>query len=242
LKNLYAGKPAAARGVADEALRINGWTLYESTLLWLMVGRVAGAEGNDIEKLEMYRRGLAVSDEVSLRSDARRDLLEDIFELEFQFGQYAAALRTFESLKGLRGTSEVVQRLSAQADAIRTTLDSDAVIVAKATIMNPCDCDGGKPLWDYSPMRRTFSFANISGNVDRFEARCERQRISDKVRPGQTWSLDEAWGFCRVFVFGDDKATFDFLGHLPDNGRINDAAGKTTVARNHVLDKRNRSQ
>ena len=108
--------------------------------------------------------------------------------------------------------------------------------------MNPCNCEQGVPLWDYAPARRTFSFANISGNVDRFEARCERFRLSGSVRPAETWTLDDDWGFCRIFVFGDDRATFDFLGHLPDNGQNSDADGKTTVARNDVLDQRNRGQ
>ncbi|MCJ7590091.1 MAG: energy transducer TonB [Woeseiaceae bacterium] len=241
MKNLHAEKPAAARGVADEALRIGGWSLYESTILWLMVGRIEGAEGDDVEKLEMYRRGLAVSDDLSLRSNARVDLLEEIFELESQFGQFAAAIRTFTALKAVRGSADAVQRLSARADEIMVLIERDPEIVAQATIMNPCDCEEGQPLWDYSPVRRTFSFANIVGNVQRFEARCEQQRISDDVRPDQTWTLGKDSGFCRILVFGDDNATFDFLEHLPDNDD-NSAANTTTVARNHVLDRRSRSQ
>ncbi len=241
MKNLYAGKLPAARKVADEALRQGGWSLYESTILYLMIGRVAGAEGNDVEKLEMYRRGLAVSDEFSLRPDARRDLLESVFELEYQFGQYAAAVRTFELIKEVRDSDELVKKLSAKFDEVTAFLRQEAEIVAKATIMNPCNCEEGVPLWSYAPIRRTFSFQNVSGKVERFEARCEGQRISDDVQQGQTWTLDDSWGFCRVFVFGDDNATFDFLGHLPDNGQNSDESGKTTVARNHVLDQRSRS-
>lgn len=239
MKNLHAEKVASARGVVDEALHTDGWTLYESTLLYLMAGRVAGAEGDDARKLEMYRRGLAVSDELSLRPDARRDLLEEIFELELRFGQYGAALRTFNTLKDLRGSADAVARLSTRVDEVEAILRRDENVVANATIVNPCNCEDGVPLWHYAPVRRTFSFANVSGNVDRFEARCERRRISDNVVPARTWTLDEDWGFCRIFVFGDDQARFDFLEHLPDNGQNSDAAGKTTVARNYVLDQRN---
>jgi hypothetical protein len=93
---------------------------------------------------------------------------------------------------------------------------SDDITTAKATLYNPCDCDEGEPLWHYAPARRTFSFANTSGNVERFEARCEGQRISADVESDKTWTLEPVWGFCRVIVFGNDGATFEFLEHLHD--------------------------
>ena len=78
-------------------------------------------------------------------------------------------------------------------------------------------CDEGQPLWHYVPARRTFSFDNLNGEVERFEARCEDARISGPVVTGKTWTLDDSWGACRVFVFGDGGATFDFLEHLKDS-------------------------
>jgi len=53
MQNLNDGDVKAARKVADAAAKSGGWNLYESTMLWLMVGRVAGAEGDDAGKLEM---------------------------------------------------------------------------------------------------------------------------------------------------------------------------------------------
>jgi len=241
MKNLHNGDVEAARKDADEALRIGGWNLYESTILWLMVGRVEGAEGDDVGKLEMYRRGLAVSNERSLRRNARIDLLADIFELEASFGQYSAAMQTLAALKEVRGSKDAVELLKARAEEITTMLENDPVLVANAVVVNPCDCDAGKALWDYVPVRRTFSFANLNGNVERFEARCELQRLSGAVETDQQWTLEADWGFCQIFVFGDDGATFDFLEHSP-GAEDSDAVDETTVARNHVLDRRSRSQ
>lgn len=241
MKNLHGNNIEVARQHADEAAEIGGWNLYESTILWLMLGRVEGAEGDDAGKLEMYRRGLAVSDSRSLRRDARIDLLEDIFELESKLGQYAAAMVTLETLSDVRGSSKVLERLSARSDAIVEILDNRNVVAAQATVANPCDCDDGVALWDYIPIRRTFSFANLNGNVERFEARCERHRISGAVETDQKWTLAADWGTCQVFVFGDDGATFDFLGHLPDSEE-DQAIDRTAVARNYVLDRRSRRQ
>ncbi len=44
-------------------------------------------------------------------------------------------------------------------------------MTAGATIYNPRDCDTGTPLWVYMPVHRDFSFAEVNGNVERFEAR-----------------------------------------------------------------------
>ena len=108
-------------------------------------------------------------------------------------------------------------------------------ISAHATVYNPSDCDAREPLWSYVPARRTFSFSNLSGNVERCEARCEHERLESRVETGKTWLLPENSGSCQVFVFGDDGASFDFVEHSetgPD-----EVAGDPAVARSHVLDK-----
>ena len=241
MRNLHNDNVEAARKEADTALKLGGWNLYESTILWLMVGRVEGAEGDSVGQLEMYRRGLAVSNERSLQRNARIDLLENIFELEAELGQYSAAMQTLAVLREIKGSKAAVKRLTARAEEIATILENDPVLVANAFVVNPCDCDAGVALWDYVPVRRTFSFANLNGNVERFEARCELQRLSGAVETDQQWTLEADWGFCQIFVFGDDGATFDFLEHSPDI-EGSDAVDETAVARNHVLDRRSRSQ
>lgn len=134
-----------------------------------------------------------------------------------------------------------MERLAARSREIATILANDPVLVASAIVVSPCGCDAGVALWDYVPARRTFSFADLNGNVERFEARCGLQRLSGAVETDQQWTLEADWGFCQIFVFGDDGATFDFLEHSPGNEGTG-AAGETTVARNHVLDRRSRSQ
>ncbi len=214
MKALHNEDIEKARKNADSAVRLGGWNLYESTILWLMLGRVAGAEDNPAEQLEMYQRGLAVSSAKSLRRDARADLLESIMGLQKQFGHYAAALRSFELLTKVLDGVETVARMAPMAAEIRDILADEETVTAQATIANPCNCEGGVPLWHYSPERRTFSFDNIAGNVTSFEARCDLQRISGDVESGKQWHLPDDWGYCQVFVFGDDGASFDFLGHL----------------------------
>jgi len=229
---------AEARAKMDELYASGGFNTYESTMLWLMMGRVEGVENNDWGKLENYRRALAVSTRSTLRIENKLNLLEKIFQLEDRFSQYSAALQTFRTLKTASGEREINEEMAARAAEIQALVDGDTDLPAQATVYNPCDCEVGKPLWYYKPARRTFSFANLSGNVTRFEARCENHRVQAPVESGKQWTLAPEWGSCRVFVFGDDGATFEFIEHPAGAG---DEA-PTAVARDDVLDPRNRGE
>lgn len=227
-----------ARKLVDSAYNLGGWNLYESTMLWLMLGRVEGAEGNLAGKLEFYRRAHGIAETIKLKKKDRVDLLEKIFAMEDHFGQYGAALRTYAELKRVLGKTPMNELIEARSTELRAKVDGNNAITAQATIYSPCDCDEGQPLWYYKPARRTFSFAKLNGNVTGFEARCENQRVQGPVETGTEWTLAPEWGSCRVFVFGDDGATFEFIEH-PD-GAEDDAP--TTVAEDDVLDRRSRGQ
>ena len=227
-----------ARRMVNSAHEIGGWNLYESTMLWLMTGRVEGAEGNLAGKLEHYRRAHRIATKIRLDRKDRVELLEKIFMLEDHFGQYAEAMGTHALLKKALGEDSINAQVAERSAEIRAKIDSLEPIVAQATVYNPCDCDAGTPLWYYKPARRTFSFANLSGNVQSFEARCEHQRVQGPVEAGTKWTLAPEWGSCRVFVFGDDGATFEFVEH-PTGA---EDGAPTAVVEDDVLDRRSRGQ
>ena len=234
ITHLHFEEYADARKLVDETYELGGWNLYESAMLWLMIGRVDGAEGNFVGKLEAYRRALAIGTRKAIGGDDRRDLLSRIFELEDRFGEYANAARTFRLLEKELNNSAEMAEFGPRAEEILALIPDSETLSARATIYNPCDCDAGQPLWTYRPARRTFSFANLSGNVISFEARCETKRIRGNVEDGPSWTLAPEWGSCRVFVFGEDGASFDFLEHLDVSQ--DDSTGEAAVARIHVLD------
>ena len=93
---------------------------------------------------------------------------------------------------------------------------------------------GSTALWTYVPARRAFSFEALSGNVERFEVRCERNRLEGPVETGRTWSLPDGASDCRVFVFGEQGASFEFVEHTETES--SDVAARTAVARSDVLD------
>jgi hypothetical protein len=234
LQNLHYEENDKAREAVVATLERGGWNLYESTMLWLMVGRVEGALGNSAGKLEHYRRALGVSNRNSLDDDDLRELLSKIFILEMELSQYAAAQKTLNRLTLEPGSQQELAGIREQIAKLERQLASDAPISARATLFNPCNAKQGHPLWTYVPVRRTFSFAALNGNVERFEVRCERERLEGPIEAEKTWSLPDGAKNCQVFVFGDDGASFEFVEHLETES--DDATGLTAVARSDVLD------
>ncbi len=232
--DLYYVNLDKARNQVDTANDFGGWNLYESTMLALLNARVEGAEGDTVEQLEHYRRALALSNRTALDGKDRREVLGKILDLEIETQQYGAALITLETLRAEAGSDA---DLAAFADTVarpERSINGSEPIVATATIYNPCNCDAGDPLWTYAPIRRSFSFDELNGNVERFEARCENNRISAQVETGTKWSLPADWGSCQLFVFGDDAATFKFIEHGEDTG--DNDVGHSAVASSDVLD------
>lgn len=234
LQNLHYEENEKARESVVATLKRGGWNLYESTMLWLMVGRVEGAFGNSAGKLEHYRRALGASNRNSLDDDDLRDLLSKMFVLEMELSQYAAAQKTLNRLTLEPGSQQQLADIREQIAELDRQLASNTAISAQATLFNPCDSEQGQPLWTYAPARRTFSFAALNGNVERFEVRCDRERLEGLIEADKTWSLPESAKNCRVFVFGDDGSSFEFVEHLETES--DDATGLTTVARSDVLD------
>lgn len=108
MTHLYNEENEHARKMADSTYDLGGWNLYESTMLWLMLGRV----------------------------------------------------------EGVAGSEKTVAGLAERAEQIENELIHSDIVSANVTITNPCNCDDGRPLWHYAPTRRTFSFANLNGNVE----------------------------------------------------------------------------
>ena len=170
----------------------------------------------------------------ALDDQGLRDLLKNLFELEMELGHYAAARRTLERLQNVPGSAPLVDELAEPAARLGQLLAATAPLAARARLYRPGDSVDSTALWTYVPARRAFSFDALSGNVERFEVRCERDRLEGPVEAGRTWLLPEGTRDCRVFVFGADGASFDFIEH--GESESVDAAARSAVARSDVLD------
>lgn len=205
-----------AREQIDSAVRLGGWNLYEEAMLALMIGRVEGLENDPAGKLEYYLRAIALASQRALEGADRRDALSRVFEIQHYYGQYGSAQITLAALNSLpRGTS-TAENLTLKVDEIDAALRGNAPITVQGRLYTPCDCEEGRSLWHYQPARSQFSFSNLNGNVESFEARCGASRISGNPQDGEQWTLPEPPANCQIFVFGSDGATFEIVEQTAD--------------------------
>ena len=64
--------------------------------------------------------------------------------------------------------------------------------------------------------------------------RVDGDRLQGPVEAGKSWTLPGDAGNCRVFVFGDDGASFDFVEHKDTEYDL--VSEPSAVARSDVLD------
>ena len=189
-------------------------------------------------KLENYRRALRISNSASFEGEARCELLTNLFELQFAHGHFLAAQATLDLLRQEAFGDKGIARLQDKIDALDKQVAANTSFRAVARLGNTVDCDACLPVWSHRPARRTFSFAALNGNVERFEVRCKHDRPQGTVNADTRWSLPEQAGNCRIFVFGDDGADFEFVEH-GDLQADDPGTASPAVARSDVLDRRN---
>jgi len=209
--HLHHEETETAREQVDQAVALGGWNLYEATMLNLMLGRVEAQEGDLNGKLEFYRRALGVGDRAALNGEDRRDVIKRIFEAEFATGQYGSAQATAAMLSGQPNSEADYAALADDLATIDAALSGDDDLVVTGALSNACDCDTSEPVWHYRPARAAFRLRSTTGELTRYETRCDALRDSGAVETGRTISLPDGDANCRVFLFGAEGTTFELV-------------------------------
>jgi len=69
-----------------------------------------------------------------------------------------------------------------------------------------------------SRIHRSFTLANIEGEVEAIHAECDNRRRTLEYMPDVDWQLPDSWGNCVLFVAGEPDTSFRFLEFLPAQG------------------------
>ena len=182
---------------------------YENAWLWSLDAKIA-------EKLKQHKRETnAIKRTIasSQSHDKDKQTFDDayiaymhqrLFALQASFSHYALALKTLEKIKGFPNADALIVPLASIIKHIDDALASKENLFIRANLNK----DGG---FFHTLIRNNFGFANVNGQVDTVEVRCESRREKFTVAEDHIWNIPASWGSCQVFVKGEKDASFELV-------------------------------
>lgn len=186
-------------------------SLYELSKLWAQRARYEGKRG-DMYKLDLALHRATASKGEWIDESSYVRLLQLRVKVELGIGKYREARRSFGELATAVGKdAEEVVALQPVMDKLRDMIQSKEILKINAVVRTRDECHYCNDSWHFSPVRRDFAFANISGSLKSIEMRCDHKHFESAVEDLVEWHLPDSWGSCNVQVYGDPGTTFDVM-------------------------------
>ena len=122
----------------------------------------------------------------------------------------SAAIATFERLRDAKTArrsdsyERAVANLQPTYERLLAIINGEDLLVTNGTV-------GEFDYWVHDLLRRSFSFADITGRLSALDIRCERgTRRYDAVPAETIWTVPKSWGTCGAYVKGEPGTTFAF--------------------------------
>ena len=138
-----------------------------------------------------------------------RLLVEEIRRLAVEDEELLQALTRLanlqNALKDSRRSRETLAALSARQQAAGERADDD-LLPYDAGLM--AEVRVGREPWDHALTLRTFTIAQVYGEIRAIEVACHGRRQSLQHEAGVEWTLPESWGDCTLHVDAARDTTF----------------------------------
>lgn len=213
-----------AEDLLDETMAKGEWNLYEYARLWLVTSLVAQARGDNRAELNALYKTVGKKGDF-IEKQLLDAVLPRMLQLELLLSDYSDAMDTYEQILARPKVAEKYASLLGVVDQLTEIIASEQVLLSPARLEDCSDC---RPRWTYEPLRRSFAFENIDGELEELELRCEWRRYRHQIDEELSWDIPESWGKCQLSVYGASGTTFDFLEY-PENKKIQPAIATSMV-------------
>ena len=211
-----AGDYDAAAELFDKTHGSDKLSLYELTKLWAQRVRIEAARG-DFTRLRMALQRATASDGKWIDKESYLQLMSLLVKVEVSMGHYASSLYSYRKLVKAAGDEhEFVQQLRPGMAEVRALADGDTALSISAKIHSSADCLHCSDSWNFRPIRRRLTLANVQGQLDSIEMRCDHKRFTSEVSDAVEWHIPESWGSCRVHIYGEPGTRFDVYELPPE--------------------------
>jgi TonB family protein len=242
-------------GKTDEAAQTLEWelakpriSLIERSILALPRARIALLRKDYFEARRWALMG-TVPGTSRLPTASQIGLWEALITADLALGEISEALASFNSLQRIYGFDPGSAYVS-QVNRARVQADSAPQLVTQSRVP-PEGTEG--VVYVHPLYRRTFSFAAITGSLDRYVLACDQSTTESKIAPTAQWHVPPYWSNCFLFVYGapgttfriaetnDDKAEQDqIMAHYDDAIRDDPKNPVRWLARARVFSQANR--
>lgn len=130
-----------------------------------------------------------------------QDALQAAIQIHARLGQLRAAKNAVERFTMIN--PRLPGLLSDINDLVDRTLAQGAPMQSLHRII------GGEAV--HYPARRTFTVANVEGELSAVDFRCDRRVIRLAYQAGTDWQIPESWGDCGLRFLGDEGSTFSVI-------------------------------
>jgi len=206
-KRIETGDLDGAESTIDERMQRGWWNNSEYSMIWLLKSFIAQQRGDEPAQLAALYRTIRSEGDV-IASSLQKNLLPVILGLELMLSKYSATIETYNEMQNFPELLDGREDLVAAVDNVINVTRSQSPLSTPAQIT---ENSSGLGVWSYDPLRRRFSFDAVTGKLHRIELRCDWQRFADEINTGLKWTIPEAWGDCRLYVYGDTGSTFKFI-------------------------------
>ena len=130
--------------------------------------------------------------------DAGYALSAKLFSIFVDQGRYAEAIALFDTVQDTHNADaqEAVAVMSAYVDRINAF---DGHIPVDVTLSR-------RGTWLHPLVRQSFTFANVEGQVDSLEIRCDNHYEQFEFAIDNQWNIPQSWGACSVLLKGTPEA------------------------------------
>jgi TonB family protein len=213
-----------AESLLDETMAMGEWNLYEYARLWLMTSLVAQQNGDTRAELNALYKTVGKKGDF-IETQLLDAVLPRMLQLELLLSDYSDAMDTYVQILARPKVAEKYASLLGVVDQLAEIIASEQVLLSPASLQDCSDC---LPRWTYEPLRRSFAFENIDGELEELELRCEWRRYRHQIDEELSWDIPESWGKCQLSVYGASGTTFDFLEY-PENKKIQSAIATSMI-------------
>ncbi|MBT1449805.1 TonB family protein [Glaciecola sp. XM2] len=209
-EDLFQNGDIEAAEVLVEKMRDNkNRNRYENAWLWNLDALIAAKKDDQVRIARSLSRAISSSrshdeEHKTFSDDYKANLYQRLFVARTNLKQYALALQTYDDIKSLPNSDELIKPLQPMLAHIEEVSASDKNIAVAITL----DEDDQ---YFHRLLRNKFAFADIQGELETVEVRCETRREKFTIAEDHIWTIPKSWGNCQVFIQGEAQTTFNLV-------------------------------